>query len=318
MKPEVKDTAGNTYKPNAFSITRAYVSVAGTFNPVFSFRVTTDVAREVAPGDSLDGSYVARLKYAYAQFTLDKWTGKFKDTWVRFGLTPTPFVEGRDAVYRYRWWGPLMPEKEGLITSSDTGASVHTSLPSNYGDVQVSLVNGEGYQKAEVNNQKALQTRVTVRPMAQAASTFLQAWRVTVFYDLDHYMKDADRKRGIYGVSYEGNRGNFGAEIMRSKDQATPTASLAKGDGWDLFLTPFFKSKGNGPEALIRFDHWQPDTSKSDVRERTVIGASYWWTQKGSGVSAALMLDYEGVTVKNPTSPQPDQRRLALHTVLSF
>jgi hypothetical protein len=318
LKPEATDAAGQTYRPNAFNITRAYVSVAGSFNPVFSFRVTSDISREASAGDSLDGSYVARLKYAYAQFTLDKWTGNFKDTWIRVGLTPTPFVEGRDAIYRYRWWGPLLPEKELLITSSDSGVSVHTAFPKNFGDIQVSVLNGEGYQKPEVNSQKALQTRVTIRPAAQANSEVLKAFRVTWFYDLDHYMKNADRKRGIYGMSYEGGRGNAGAEIVRSHDQTTPAAGLVNGDGWDIFVTPFFKTKGNGPEALIRFDHWQPDAAKSDVRERTVLGLSYWWTQKSTGVSAAIMLDYEGVTVKTPTFLQPDQRRLALHTMLTF
>jgi hypothetical protein len=318
LKPEAKDTAGQAYRPNAFNVTRAYVTVAGAFNPVFSFRATTDIARESSTGDSLDGSYVARLKYAYAQITLDKWTGHFTETWVRFGLTPTPFVEGRDASYRYRWWGALMPEKEGLIISADTGVSFHTAFPKNYGDVQVSVVNGEGYQKPEVNNQKALQTRVTARPLAQSSSEFLKAFRVTWFYDLDHYMANADRKRGIYAVSYENGHANAGAEILRSHDEVTPGAGRVNGDGWDIFVTPFFKAKGNGPEALIRFDHWQPDTAKSDVRERTVLGLSYWWTQKSTGVSAAVMLDYEGVTVKDPTFLQPDQRRLALHTVLSF
>ena len=318
LKPEAKDAAGQTYRPNSFNITRAYVNVTGGFNQVFSFRLTSDVARETAAGDSLDGNYVARLKYAYAQFTLDKWTGRFKDTWIRFGITPTPFVEGRDAVYRYRWQGTLMPEREGLISSADAGVAFHTSLPNGFGDAQLSLLNGEGYQKPEANNQKALQGRVTLRPMATAGSALLQALRVTAFYDHDHYMRDADRKRGIYGMSYENGHANIGAEIVRSRDEPVPGGPVAKGSGWDVFVTPFFKAKGNGPEALLRFDHWRPDTAKPDVKERLILGLSYWWSPKILGASAAIMLDYEGVTVKNPSFLQPDQRRLTIHTVLTF
>lgn len=318
LAPKANDAAGQSFRPNAFNITRAYVNVAGSFNPVFSFRITSDIARETATGDSLDGSYVARLKYAYAQFALDKWTGRFTQTWIRFGLTPTPFVEGRDAVYRYRWFGPLMPEKEGLISSSDLGLAFHTAFPNGYGDAQISLLNGEGYQKPEVNSQKALQGRVTLRPMVGADSELLKAFRVTLFYDHDHYMRDADRKRGIYGVSYENGHANVGAEIVQSRDEPLPRAAIAKGEGWDVFATPFFKEKGNGPEALFRFDHWRPDSAKPDIKERLIVGLSYWWSPKASGVSAAVMLDYEGVTVKNPTSLQPDQRRLTLHTVLTF
>lgn len=318
LEPKANDAAAQTYRPNSFNITRAYVNVAGSFNPVFSFRITSDVARETATGDSLDGNYVARLKYAYAQFTLDKWTGRFTQTWIRFGLTPTPFVEGRDAVYRYRWFGPLMPENERLISSSDLGFSFHTAFPKEYGDAQISLINGEGYQKPEVNSQKALQGRVTLRPLAQTDSELLRAFRVTLFYDHDHYMRDADRKRGIYGLSYENGHANVGAEIVQSRDEPLPRGGIAKGEGWDLFITPFFKAKGNGPEALIRFDHWKPDSAKPDTKERLVLGLSYWWTPKANGVSAAVMLDYDGQTVKNPSTLQPDQRKLTLHTVLTF
>lgn len=319
LEPSAVDTAGETYRPNAFNVTRAYVNVTGSFNPVFSFRVTTDIAREQSTGDSLDGSYLVRLKYAFAQFTLDRWTGRFTDTWVRVGLAPTPFVEGRDAVYRYRWQGPLMPEREGLISSSDVGVTAHTSFPNGYGDAQVSLINGEGYQHPEVNNQKALQGRVTVRPLVHAGSEFLRSVRLTAFYDHDHYMRNADRKRGFYGFTYENHRANLGAEIVRSRDAVTPTAPVAEGRGWDVFVTPFFKEKGHGPEALLRYDHWTPDAAKPDLKERVVLGVSYWWTPRGvAGLSAAVMLDYESVTVSHALVPVPDQRKLVLHSILTF
>lgn len=318
LAPKANDTAGQSFHPNAVNITRGYVNIAGTLNPVFSFRITSDIARETAAGDSLDGNYLVRLKYAYAQFTLDKWTGRFTQTWVRFGLTPTPFVEGRDAIYRYRWQGTLMPEREGLISSADAGLTFHTAFPSGYGDAQISLLNGEGYQKPEVNSQKALQGRVTLRPMAGSKSALLQALRLTAFYDHDHYMRDADRKRGIYGITYENGHANVAAEIVQSRDEIVPRAPIVKGSGWDVFVTPFFKEKGNGPEALLRFDHWRPDSAKPDVKERVILGLSYWWTPKTTGASAAVMLDFEGLTVKNPSTPQPAQRKLTLHSVLTF
>jgi hypothetical protein len=318
LAPKANDAAGQSFRPNSFNVTRGYLNLAGSFNSVFSFRLTSDIARSTAPGDSLDGNYLVRLKYAYGQISLDKWTGRFTQTWIRFGLTPTPFVEGRDTVYRYRWQGTLMPEREGLISSADAGLTFHTAFPGGYGDAQISLLNGEGYQKPEVNSQKALQGRVTVRPMASSGSEFLKALRVTAFYDHDHYMHDADRKRGIYGVTYEGDRVNVAAEIVQSRDEVLPRAAIAKGSGWDVFVTPFFKEKGNGPEALLRFDHWRPDAAKPDVKERLILGLSWWWTPKTGSGSAALMLDYEGLTWKNPTTPQPAQRKLTLHTVLTF
>jgi hypothetical protein len=319
LAPTERDAAGQTYRPFAFNVTRTYINVSGSLNKVLKFRITPDIAREISSGDSLDGSNLFRLKYAYAEIALDQWTGRFTETWIRFGQAPTPFVEGRDAVYRYRWQGPLMPEREGLISSSDMGLSAHTSLPGDYGDVQVSLINGEGYQHREVNSQKALQARVTVRPGAASSSALVRALRVTAFYDFDHYMRNADRKRGIYGVSYENGHANVGAEIVRSRDVREPDAAVQTGRGWDVFVTPFFQEKGKGLEGLFRFDHWTPDTSKSDVRRRLVTGLSYWWSPDGPGkFTAAVMLDYESVTVATPSFLQPAQRRLTLHTQLLF
>lgn len=318
LAPTAEDAAGQRYRPNAMNLTRAYVTVTGAFNPVFSFRITSDIARQISPGSSLDGSNLLRLKYAYAQLSLDRWSGRFKETWIRVGLAPTPFVENRDAVYRYRWQSPLMPERHRLISSSDVGIAFHTDLPDGYGDVQVSLVNGEGYQHPEVNGQKSLQGRVTVRPLVKSRSALLRGLRATAFYDFDHYVRHADRKRGFYGFLYENGHVNTGAEIVRSRDQVLPTAPLVHGTGWDVFATPFFKEKGHGPEALLRFDHWTPDDTKPDLEERVVLGLSYWWTQRPAGATAALMLDYESVTIRNASIPQPAERKLTLHTVLTF
>lgn len=318
LAPKATDAAQQTYRPSAFNVTRAYLNVAGSLNPVVSFRVTSDIARSTAPGDSLDGSYLLRVKYAYAQVTLDQWTGRFTQTWIRIGVMATPYNDGRDAIYRYRFQGQHMPQREGLFSSADAGLAFHTAFPGGYGDAQIGLFNGEGYQKPEVNSQKALQGRITIRPMAGSDSDVLKALRVSAFYDNDHYMRDADRKRGIYGVTYEGDRVNVGAEILRSRDEVLPRAAITKGSGWNVFVTPFFKEKGNGPEALLRFDRWRPDSGKPDVKERLILGLSWWWTPKAGGSAAAVMLDYEGLTWKNPSILPPNQRRLTLHTLLTF
>jgi hypothetical protein len=62
--PTTKDVDGNDIHPSSFTVSRAYVNVTGNLNRRISFRVTPDLAKE-------------KLKYAYAQFSLDKWTGRF-------------------------------------------------------------------------------------------------------------------------------------------------------------------------------------------------------------------------------------------------
>jgi len=71
----------------------------------------------------------------------------------------------------------------------------HYGLPGDYGDVQASVFNGETYARPEVNDQKSVQIRGTVRPAPGQA--VLRGLRVTGFWDHDAYVKSADRQRAI-------------------------------------------------------------------------------------------------------------------------
>ena len=86
-----------------------------------AFRVTPDITRETGTGSSLNGSYTYRLKYAYAQFNLDDWMTR--GSFARFGMQQTPWVDFIDSVYRYRFQGPTLEDREGILSSSDVGAT---------------------------------------------------------------------------------------------------------------------------------------------------------------------------------------------------
>lgn len=316
--PTALDAAGHSYHPSAFNITRAYMNITGTLNSVLSFRVTPDIARETNTASALAGSNVMRLKLAYGQVNLDQWSGKFTQTWIRFGLVPIPFVDGHEAIYRYRFHSALYPEREGLLPSADYGVALHSALPGGRGDFQVNVMNGEGYSKAEANDKKSFQGRVSVRPAASSAPEWARAVKLHVFYDHDHYMFDADKKRLLVSATVEHKHMNGRVDVMTSRDELTPTSPLAKGKGWSVFVTPFFKEKGKGPEAFIRIDRFTPDDTKTEQRQFDVVGLAWWWTPAGTGSAAALMLNYEQQTFAHSLTNQPQQRRVVLRTLLNF
>ena len=86
-------------------------------------------------------------------------------------------------------------------------------------------------------------------------------------------------------------------------------------------------------EALLRYDHWTPNTSTSifappatspqpgvtvlnDQRQnRTIVGFAYWFPRQGT-VSAAIMLDYDGQHFDNITTPAT--KLVTLHGLLTF
>src|SRR5207249_1610904 len=162
--PETIDTDGNRINASAFNVTRAYINITGNISHLVAFRLTPDVSRETNPASSLNGSLEFRIKYAFAQVNVDEWTTA--GSWVRFGIQQTPWLDFAEGIYRYRFQGTMFPEREGYFASADAGASFHYNLPTNYGDVHVGVFNGENYNRAEVNNQKSLQVRATVRPFA--------------------------------------------------------------------------------------------------------------------------------------------------------
>ncbi len=318
QNPAATDADGNTINPSSFNVSRSYINITGNVSHIVAFRITPDIVREsglvtLAPGSTVSNdSLVFRIKYAFAQFNLDGWMPK--GSWARLGVQQTPLLDYEENIYRYRFQGTTFTEREGFYNSADAGASFHLNFPSNYGDVHVGVYNGEGYAKPEVNDQKAIEIRGTVRPFATNAPV-LRGLRVTGFYFGDNYIKNAERTRAVGQVTYESTFLNGGFDAIKAHDQTSVTKPDVEASGWSFWLTP--KSK-TGWEALVRYDHLAPNTAFSDqTRSRTIVGVAYWFPHQGA-VTSSLMLDYDGQTFANFVPAQPAQKRIALHALINF
>jgi hypothetical protein len=314
--PDGTDADGNLYSPNAFESSRAYININGKINHAITFRITPDVTRNANVGNSA----VFRLKYAFAQYSLDDWSGQWSQTWVRLGIQQTPTVDYQEGIYRYRFQGTVFAERTGKLTSSDAGVSFHSNLPNNYGDVHVGLYNGEGYATTEVNNQKAFQARFTVRPMATGALV-ARGLRFSIFYDKDAYIQGDEKKRAQFQTTFEHPHLNMGFEYLDAKDQTTKAATDVNGRGYSIWATPAFKQKGNGPELLLRYDSFVPDHTSFDTRKQntTIVGFAYWFPHTG-GPTAALLLDFEQLKFAGyPGTPaNATQQRIGVHGLINF
>jgi hypothetical protein len=321
--PRVTDAAGNLISTNAFNLVRTYINVTGNISHIVAFRITPDISRETGAGSSNSGSLVYRTKYGYAQFNLDDWTGSWKTSWVRVGIQQTPIIDFQEAAYRYRFQGTLFAERETapngqtFMPSADNGATFHTAFPNGYGDVHFGLYNGEGYTRAEANDQKAFEVRASVRPMPMGEA-IARGIRLTVFYDGDHYVKGSPRNRFITNASLEHRRLNAGFDFMKTADQTLPTAARIDGRGVSFWVTPFFKEKGNGFEALIRYDRFRPNVDADAWRDRLITGVAYWFPHPGGNSTAALLLDFEQARFRKFTTPQATQQKIVLHGLINF
>lgn len=326
-QPTVADVDSNQVKKNSFDVARSYINITGQVSHIIAFRITPDVARETAcPAAtcSLSGSNVFRMKYGYADIKMDDWMSR--GSYFRFGIQQTPYLDYTEGIYRYRFQGTTFVERIGYFASADAGASFYYNMPSNYGAVHVGVFNGENYNKTEANNQKALMGRVTLRPFATMAP-IARGLRVTGFYDNDNYAGSDERKRAIGQVTFEHNYVNTGFEFVDARDQASQAVASVHGKGWTVWATPKAPmANGSSVEALLRYDHWTPNTSGSfatgsttvlddQQQNRTIVGVAYWFPHTG-GPTTALLLDYDGQSFKGLTTTP--NHSIALHALVNY
>ena len=311
QEPTMLDADLNEIHPAVFDVSRAYINVTGNISHNVSFRVTPDISRLKTTGatSNLDGSLTYRLKYAYGQFNLDeKWN---KGSWVRFGAHHTPYVDWLEGVYRYRFQGQIFAERDGFISSSDFGISTHYNLPGNYGDVHGGYYNGDTYKAAEVNDQKAIMVRGTLRPLPMMG--ILKGLRLTAFYDHDNYIQGDARRRFIYTATFEHKYLNAGYEHLDATDQATALAAETKPRGYSIWATP---RSTKGWEGLLRYDYLQKDTN-APAKIRKIAGVAYWFKTQQAPAACAILADVERVTNATALATN-DEKRYALHTLFNF
>ncbi len=337
--PTATDADGNAINRSSFDVARAYINLTGQISHLLSFRITPDITRQSAlltlPAGATvsNDSLIYRIKYAYAQFNLDDWMTK--GSWARIGIQQTPWVDFDEGIYRYRFQGTTFAERLPLLTtmtSADAGLSFHYNLPSNYGDFHVGVYNGENYQRVELNNDKAFEFRGTVRPFA-TQKPVLRGLRAHLVYYNDAYVGSDVRERVMGNVTYEHPYINGEFDYLKAKDKTLATAPEVDSQGWSFWLTPRKPLANNASiEALIRYDHFTPNTANSLVppassplpgsillsdqqQNRWIYGAAFWFPHQGA-VSTAIMLDYDGQVFNNiVTAPV---HAITLHGLINF
>jgi hypothetical protein len=218
------------------------------------------------------------------------------------------------------------------MTSADAGVSFHYNLPSNYGDIHVGVYNGENYQRVEVNNQKALEFRGTLRPFATGLPV-LRGLRAHLVYYNDHYASSDERKRVMGNVTFEHQYLNAGFDYLSAKDQTLATVTDASSKGYSFWATPRApKADGSSWEGLLRYDHFTPNTATTPApastspvpgvtvwndqhQNRTIAGIAYWFPHQGN-VSTAILFDYDGQHYDNITTAPV--RSVSVHGLINF
>ena len=136
--------------------------------------------------------------------------------------------------------------------------------------------------------------RGTLRPLPKSEA--LRGLRINGFYDHDAYVKNADRTRGIFGLTYEHKYVNASWEYLTASDQnASATKTKVDANGYSFWIIP---RSPKGWEGLLRYDHLEPNQDVSGTRTRWIGGVAYWFPHQGN-VSTSLMFDVDQANFDN-------------------
>jgi hypothetical protein len=249
-----------------FFITRAYLTTEAEILPFLSGRVTFDTAQDLEGQGR--GDMEVRLKYAFAKFHFPDY-GLLTSPNLEAGIVHMVWLDFEESINLYRMRGPMFMERSGIFNSADFGLTFASGLGpltdesyrsyagnkygARHGSLALGLYNGSGYHGDERNVDKALEGRISWRPIPDripglqisgllidgdgnvaAIGGDLPSWKVAncfVSYRFPH---------GTATAQYVGGRGNQRGDWVEPDD---PSRSIPY-DGYSFFLEWRFGERG--------------------------------------------------------------------------
>jgi hypothetical protein len=306
-----------------FTIKRGYFRVTKELLPWFDAHMTFDVTTIKDPEDvgdpanNYDGSIAVRIKYAYGKFKLPDFAF-FTKPFIEVGVVHMPWLDYEEHVNFYRCQDTMFMERNGLFNSADLGVTfvslfggempqeyqnkVNSNYPGRYGSMSVGLYNGAGYHSSEKNQNKPIETRLTVRPLPD----IIPGLQFSYFGIWGKGNKDTDPDWTVNNgmVSFEHEY------VTLTGQYYTGTGNQAGGDEFDKDgYSIFAEVKPLDKFSIIgRYDKFDPNNdADDDENTRYIIGAAYHIDKLHKNM---ILLDYD--TVDFEQKGKTDDKRIQL------
>ena len=313
-----------TSRENRFVIKRAYLNVKLDIAPYLQARVTPDIHQDAT------GDWKTRFKYVYGKFHTKR-LGFIGKPYVEFGLAHMPWLDFEEHINRFRMQDTMFMERNHLFNSADLGVmfggnfgeelpeefrhEVNHHYAGRWGSFQVGAYNGGGYHAVEQTSNKALEGRISIRPLPDS----LPGFQVTAFgltgkgnapsepdWSLADFMLSYESPRFVVTGQYERGEGNQKGNLVDGD------GNPSKHDGYSVFGELRLGEK-RAWSLIGRYDHFDPDRDggTGDVQKRWIAGVA-WQFYKGN----YWLLDYQNLSHDTPGIP--DEHRLQLTLQLKY
>jgi hypothetical protein len=328
---ELGDTEdGESY--SQFAIKRGYFRVTKEFFPWFAAHMTFDVTTVSDPEDepedkpnNLDGSIAVRIKYAYGKFNLPDFAF-FTKPYFEVGVVHMPWLDFEEHVNWYRCQDTMFMERNGLYNSADIGITftslfggempkeyqekVNSHYAGRYGSMSAGVYNGGGYHASEKNQNKALEGRLTIRPLPDV----IPGLQFSYFGVTGKGNKDTDPDWTVNNgfVSFEHEYVALTGQYYWGKGNQKGDDENDR-DGYSVFaeLKPHKKFS-----IIGRYDFFDPNTDSDTDKEnkRYIVGAAYHLDKQHKNM---VLLDYDHVDYDSKSGISDDKRiQLTLQVAL--
>lgn len=288
LKYEQGEAAGEDF--SRFSVGRSYLTARASIMPRLSARITVDAHQDET------GDYKARLKYAHLKYDVGAAGDALTDLELEAGIAHMPWLGFEEHINLYRMRDKMFVERNGLFNSADLGVTVRGNLggqvdeefqrtvsddfAGRYGSFEVGVYNGGGYHAEEVNRNKVVEGRLTVRPLPAVLPGLQVSGLAIVGKGNQPGTGDAVPDWNTYNlfVSYQHERATFTAQYVDGEgNQAGEYVQLTDPtDATDVSGYSFFGEGKFGPWRVIGgFDDFQREpglVDRSLVRVHAGVG----------------------------------------------
>lgn len=291
------EEGGSDY--NGFSVGRGYST--------FKFRpVEWLAARSTVDAYQGDDGWEVRLKYLFGQLLWPLETSVISRPRVEFGVVHIPWLGYEESINRYRLQGTMFLERNGIFNSADLGVTAVALLgeplpdswceeidchyPGSWGSLSAGVYNGAGYHDPELNEDKVVMARLSVRP----AGPWLPNLSLSYFVLFGAGAAEAEPDWQVHSGFASFEHEYFVVTGQAATGEGTQAGDRVDPDG---SAQPFVGASGFAEikvpsldTALFgRFDWFRWETAAGDdIRARTLAGLAYFFYR-----DCAVVLDYD-------------------------
>lgn len=286
---------------NEFQLKRGYITFRREISDRVKIRFTQDVTVD-QEGDG-EGDIELRLKYALINIAMND-SRLIKNSSIEFGVVSRPWIDFEQDINDFRSQRSMFLDYNNILSSADYGITYAGQLgedlpesaqsgirsaPGRYGSFSIGVYNGGGYAALEKNNNKLIEGRLSLRPLAEQ----LPGFQTSIIGSIGkgNIPESPDFNMGALALSYETQKwigvlqGFTGTGDVEGIfiDQNFDPIDL---DGWSVFSE--FKPFEFPVSLTLRYDELNNRDQSEWHTRKFVAGLAYVFSNRSK-----IILDYD-------------------------